>query len=427
MINKTYKILFVILIFSFATRMYRLHQPPTYYFDEVYHAATAKLYARNDPSGYEWWHPAPEPDTAIEWLHPPISKLFMGASIWFFGENAFAWRLPSAVFGTLTIALIFFLAQSLLSFDPKTKTIAVPTALLAAFLASLDGLLLVQSRIAMNDIYVVTFILAALLLYWRWFNQPKHKHFLIVSSLCTGLAIATKWSGVFLLGVVGLMEFSRLVKHRQIEPKRYAQLLISFVFIPIVIYFLSFSQFWLQGHTLDQFIELHNQIYRYQTGLTATHPFQSKPWQWPIPLRTVWYHVRYDTTTIANIYALANPIISWGGLVAIAWMILKAITRKRIVAPYFLVLSAYFLMWTPWLLSPRIMFYYHYLPAIPFLAIILAIALRNLWDQHNSAKGLVVAFITISCAAFVFFFPLWTGLFVPQTLLPYFFWLKGWK
>ena len=38
-----------ILFFSFITRIYQLHIPERYIFDEVYHAVTAKLIAKNDP------------------------------------------------------------------------------------------------------------------------------------------------------------------------------------------------------------------------------------------------------------------------------------------------------------------------------------------------------------------------------------------
>ena len=77
-------ILSAILLFSFITRIYHVNIPDKYYFDEVYHAVTAKLYARNDPSGYEWWHQPPEPNTAIEWLHPPLAKLTQAFGILIF-------------------------------------------------------------------------------------------------------------------------------------------------------------------------------------------------------------------------------------------------------------------------------------------------------------------------------------------------------
>jgi len=165
---KSHHILILILLFSLATRLFRLSIPQTYYFDEVYHAYTAKAYARNDPRGYEWWNNSDEEGTAFEWLHPPTSKLIMAGSIKIFGENSFAWRLPSAISGTLVIFLIYLLTQKLFK---NTQT-----SLLAATIASLDGLLLTQSRIAMNDIFLVAFMLTALIFYLQFVDTKRYKY-----------------------------------------------------------------------------------------------------------------------------------------------------------------------------------------------------------------------------------------------------------
>ena len=146
-----------VIFFAFVTRIYRVNLPEQYIFDEVYHAVTAKLIARNDPRAFEWWNPAPEPNTAIDWLHPPYAKYTQALFIRIFGETTFAWRLSSVIFGVLVIVLVYKLSYEL--FGKKNLS------LLAAFLASLDGLLLVQSRIAMNDIHVTFFILLTLLLF----------------------------------------------------------------------------------------------------------------------------------------------------------------------------------------------------------------------------------------------------------------------
>src|SRR5258708_3911057 len=144
-------LLSLIVIFAFISRVYRLNLPKEYIFDEVYHAVTAKLIRRNDPRAYEWWNPPLEPDTAVDWLHPPLAKYTQALGMDLFGENSFGWRISSAVFGTLVIIATAFLADELF----KSKKIA----LLSAFLAACDGLLLTQSRIAMNDIHVTFFIL----------------------------------------------------------------------------------------------------------------------------------------------------------------------------------------------------------------------------------------------------------------------------
>src|SRR3989339_1456520 len=113
--------LFFILASAFLLRLINVSTPKTYYFDEVYHAVTAKLYARNDPAGYEWWHQAPEPNTAIEWLHPPIAKLTQAVGIKIFGENALGWRSSSVLFSLGVIAATYYLALQLF----KVKRVAI--------------------------------------------------------------------------------------------------------------------------------------------------------------------------------------------------------------------------------------------------------------------------------------------------------------
>lgn len=452
-------ILALILAWGLITRIYRIDQPKTYYFDEVYHAFTAEAYSRNDPRGYEWWHTSPMEGTAYEWLHPPLSKLLMGASIRVLGNVSYAWRLPSVIFGVLTLAGVFFLTVTVL----KNK----PVALLATFLSSLDGLLLTQSRIAMNDIFLVFFVLMALGFYWKWQEKSGSKlnlnrridhrntekygttentesGYLLLSGMFGGLAVATKWSGVFVIGIIGVWElvrFIRLIYQRLsgnlattpsklkkiMDWRRWLKLAISFGLIPMAMYILSYSQFWLQGHTWDQFRELHNQIWWYETNLEATHPYQSKPWQWVLNLKPVWYFVDYNQTgKIGNIYALANPMIAWGGLAGIVWLLALAVYREK--GKYWFLVLAYAMFWVPWTMSPRIMFFYHYAPSIPFLAIGLANLAWCGWKtKWWPVKGLGLAVVVATAAMFGYFYPHWTGILLPTEWVEKYYWFKSWK
>ena len=123
-------ILILILFFAFVSRIYRLHIPDRYIFDEVYHAITAKLVAANDPRAFEWWHGPIEPDTAVDWLHPPLAKYTQAFFIKILGSSGFSWRISSVLFGVGVIWAIYKLSQEL--FDDQR------ISLLAAGLASLD-------------------------------------------------------------------------------------------------------------------------------------------------------------------------------------------------------------------------------------------------------------------------------------------------
>ncbi len=381
----------LILIISLGFRIWRLEIPVSYIFDEVYHVPSLRAFSQNNPAAFDVYAQAPEPGTAYDWLHPPLAKLIQAGSVLLFGDNSFGWRFPSAVFGTLAIAAVYYLA---LAVTKKDKI-----ALLAAALFGLDGLGLTMSRIAMNDIFVTTFILFALAFFYKknWFW----------SAVFTGLAISTKHSAILLFPIFLLQGLS--LKAFKESPYWYWY----FVLIPPLIYLLSFSQFWLQGHTWQQFVDLHKQIYYYQTHLTATHSYQSAAWQWPLLVRPVWFHVQYFQDKIANIYNLGNPLIFWGGLIAL-------IQVK--VSPYGFLLLVYLGLWLPFIFSPRIMFLHHYLPALAVLTVILA---QGLWETKN--KLLITVYLLLVTISFIFFYPINTAIPLPTSWLKYWFWLPSWR
>lgn len=473
--------LILILLFSYSTRLWRISIPNEYYFDEVYHAFTAETYARNDPAGYEWWHQAPE-GVAYEWLHPPLAKLMQGLSIYLIGDNSFAWRLPSAIFGTLTILAIYLLASTL----TKNRWAGV----LASLAASFDGLLLAQSRIAMNDIFVTFFILLAFVFHWRYLQARFLTKQSIINGLLAGtfagLAMGSKWSGLFVIIVFAASELIRfaldsqtskikrlvgvvlafevipaitiwLILHNMLELtrgenlwvlgyvalllvlecliaslvmgfKRFIFLAISFVLVPICLYLASFGQFWLQDrpNNLITFRDLHHQIWWYQTHLDAEHPWQSRPWEWMLNLKPVWYHVEYFDSYVANIFALANPAISWFGLLFLGGLVVYGIRKQKWQYVYLFV--AYISVWTPWIASPRIMFFYHYTPGIALLTIAFGIACWELISSKKKwSRSIAVSSLIIAGGLFIYFYPHWTGLTVPKGMSDSYYWFETWK
>ncbi len=481
--KKAFAILFgVILMFAAITRFVRLSEPSGYYFDEVYHAVTSKLIARNDPRAYEWWNEPPEANTAVDWLHPPLAKYTQAASMLLFGENSFGWRFSSAVFGVFVVAMTGVLAH--VAFRRKAIT------LLATGFIALDGLILAQSRIAMNDIHVTFFILATAAAYlWYRKSPPNPKKTLLRLTgigILAGLAMSSKWSGVFVLGPIYLFEgLWVLANSKGALDKIFKETLrrgVPLLVVPLLVYVLSYSHMFLQGKTLvcqgDQIIqgqcscsntqsfwvsqlqtlfpsererfaafearggcarlishfsELHHQIWWYQTNLKATHPYQSRPYQWAFDLRPVWMHVDYtNPQATGNIYNSGNPILFWSGMLAaglLATLLLNKILKNTstflfsgvkkkylsIPLEQAFLLTLYAIVWMPWMLSPRIMFFYHYAPAVPILAILLAYSLIRLSKSSAMGKLAVVIISGVMLLFFVGLFPLWTGIQMPSS------------
>ena len=69
-------------------------------------------------------------------------------------NNPFGWRVSAAVIGTLSVALIAEVGWLLF----RSMTVAT----IAALLAAVDGLMLVESRLALLDIFQMFWILATL-------------------------------------------------------------------------------------------------------------------------------------------------------------------------------------------------------------------------------------------------------------------------
>ncbi len=438
-------LLIALLIVSFFLRFYRISIPTNYIFDEVYHVVSIKAIANNNPDTYNPFSVSPEPNTAYDWLHPPLAKLIQASSVSVLGESSLAWRLPSAIFGTLSIYVVYLLALTL------TKNPSL--SLLASTIFSLDNLQLTMSRIAMNDIFVTAFILLALNFFYLYLKGSQKGPFLqnckagpywafrhlFLTGLFTGLAIATKHSGALLYLIYFIYLLPTLFQGRtlkgsllrasgyaegKVRPYCYLKNLLKKVFyyiiflaiLPFTIYILSYSQAFILDMSLKDFYNLHQQIYWYQTGLTATHPCQSPAWQWPLLIKPVWFYVNYLKDQVANIYNLGNPVVFWGGLISFFYLLLKSLKTSAIK----FTLISYLALFTPFIFSPRIMFLHHYLPSLSILTIITAQAI------HKN-KSLTLKFLILVTILFLFFYPLSTAIPLPSSITKYWFFLPSWK
>ena len=102
----------------------------------------------------------------------------------------------------MTVGLLFLLARILF----RRRSIAV----LVALFALLDGMFFVQSRIAMNDVYVGAFILAAYCVFaWLWIKpeRPRWAFWTLMPmiGLLLGLALASKWVAAYAIGALGIL------------------------------------------------------------------------------------------------------------------------------------------------------------------------------------------------------------------------------
>ncbi len=414
--SKKIKILFIgVVIFTSVTRFYNLYSPTAHYFDEVYHAYTAQNMLHGVTKAWEWWNANPE-GFAYEWTHPPLAKELMAVSMKLIGETTFAWRFPGALLGVGSVILVFFIAKKIFKDDLL--------ALLSSTLLALDGLPLVLSRIGMNDSYVLFFSLACL------YSFLKKKN--LLASIFYGFAIASKWSALWLLPILFVAQF--------VFKRRLKLSLILFLLIPPIIYISSYFPLFTNKQIqseyiensryqakedkvgivpLDMFIDTQKQMWWYHTRLKATHPYTSNWYTWPILARPIYLYTSDEASgNVSRIYAMGNIIIFWGGATSI--LITGYLAFKERNKKLGFIVFSYLVFFAPWALAPRIMFLYHYLPSVPFMAIALAYLLRRFstWILPVLALALIV---------FIYFYPHLTGLKIPLQLDASYYWFPSWR
>jgi dolichyl-phosphate-mannose--protein O-mannosyl transferase len=379
------KIALLLLLTAAAFRLPGLFYPPEEYFDEVYHAKTAKQYLEGQPP--------------TEWVHPPTAKLLIAVGVWAFGYEPWAWRLAPAIAGTLLAPVFFLFARRVL---PTERA-----ALLASVLLLADGVYLVQSRIAMTNIFAVLFQVSAALAVLRA-ALAERLPFLEMwfAGMLLGLALSTRWTSLWAWGFLGLV-LVVVRKRRLLALRELTLVAIAFLALPAAIYFLSYLPWMLQHHSLREVVTVQRDIWNYHAHLNATHPYFSRWWTWPWLYRPTWYFFRYEEGWTRGILALGNPALWWATVPVTAWALVTGIRERD---PHRIFSGAGFcFLYLPWGLSPRTLNYSHYLfEAIPYACLSLGMLLDRYWPT-----GLPKLYLGLVIGLFLLFLPFYTAIPVP--------------
>ncbi|HEY6547906.1 MAG TPA: phospholipid carrier-dependent glycosyltransferase, partial [Vicinamibacteria bacterium] len=323
--RRNFELALLLLLLAAAFRLPGLGFPPEEYFDEVYHAKSARQYLAGE--------------LPVEWVHPPSAKLFIALGVWAFGYASWAWRLVPALAGTLLAPVFFFLARRALGSERA--------ALLASLLLLADGVYLVQSRIAMTNIFAVLFQCAAALAVLR--EGPRERLSaggMSLVGLALGLALSTRWTsaGAFLLlGLVWLALRGR----RLLRPRELLLSLLAFVVLPVGLYATSYLPLVMRGQLrvadpapnplrtraelvrgARQLWEEQDQVFRYHANLDATHPYFSQWYTWPWLYRPTWYFYEQKDDFVRGIVAMGNPALWWLSVPATLWSLVSGLRAR---------------------------------------------------------------------------------------------------
>jgi dolichyl-phosphate-mannose--protein O-mannosyl transferase len=409
-----------------------LHKGSGLIFDETYYAHDA----------WSLLHHGVELDTADQSsgfvVHPPLGKWMIalgdliagnGKSVVIDGHHYSAstlgFRFAAAVVGTLSILMLARIARRLFR--------STLLGCVAGLLLALDGLEFVQSRLAMLDIFLMFWILAAFGFLLLDRDQGRQRlatlidrvpgngsgpwlgvrWFRIACAVCLGAAVATKWAGMFWIPAFLLLAAAWDLGARRTagsrRPWRDAALydwlpwVLPVLFVIGAVYVASWTGWFLSdashAHNHDKYVRpgqswlahdwavlhgwwsYHVEIYDFHSGLDSAHPYLSRPWGWLLLSRPVAYFYASPktcgaATSAQEVRGVGTPAIWWAAIFALGFVLWRAVGRLDWRAA---AIGLSFLMgFLPWFYADhehRTMFLFYMLPAVPFMVLAVTYAI----------------------------------------------------
>lgn len=427
----------------------KLVSTPTYYdeayFDEIYHPRNAYEIA----NGLDMYAT----------VHPLLGTNVMALSIKLFGNSPFAWRLPGAIFGILIVFMIYFLARLIFQ-NHKI-------ALIAEILCAADFMHITTSRIATLEPISVFLILVMFYFMIRYYytsfydtSFKKTLLLLLASGISMGLAISAKWTACYSAIGLAILLFTNLgtrfyeyhkakycLNHydEYTESQRQEALKIKdtlvhhftitilwcfvfFIFIPIIIYVLVYlpDRVWKQDSwSISNVWKQCLYMYNYHTNLTATHPYQSNWYEWLVDARPIWYYfginAQGNSQTIA---CFSNPLLTWTGLIAIIYCLVKTFYERS--EDGWIILVGFITALGPWmLLVNRCVFSYHFYPTSMFVILAIAYLCKDL-DKSKVGRIIIQIFLFLYIYLFLLFLPVTCGFPTTLSNIKSLEWFSGW-
>src|SRR5579885_125279 len=400
----------VLLVVGAVTRFWHLGHPNEIVFDEIHFVANqARHYLHNeyflDP-------------------HPPLDKLIITAGIWMFGDSSWSWRVGNAVIGTLLIGVSYLLARRM--------TRSRMAGCFGGAIILLDWMFLVDSRIGVIDIAYLTFAAISYLLLFRFIDAPDHaarRRVLPWLGVSLGLCLGSKLyiPAITFLLVVGFMIWVLMRDPREGRKDTVAVgslLLVGGVasIAYIAVFLPHFFLGWWGG--IEDLFKYYKDILWYEQSVaSATHPYASPWWSWPLMLRPVAYWQDFPKTgKVSTVWGGGNPLLWWSGLTAITIAAVRSFERPNLERSFLVVgYLAYIAIWVP---IGRTLFLYHYMASIYLAYIALAWILQQCWAGEAEPWEHLALLLT---AAPVFIFgigPLWGAMISLALIAVYFSLLK---
>jgi dolichyl-phosphate-mannose--protein O-mannosyl transferase len=459
-------------------------------FDEKYYAIQAQEILRNggveDNQGFGVV------------VHPPFGKQLIAIGEWLMGYTPTGWRLASAVAGIVSILLIIRVVRRMtrstllggiagvLMICDGVSHVQSRSALLdifqavfvlGAFACMIADRDQVRARLAsaVADGSIAT-SWAGNALGARWWRFG--------AGVLLGLTTAVKWSGAYWIVAFGVLTVIwditarreagirrpvRAVVRRDLGPNLWA-----LGVIPVITYIATWWAWfasetvwprhtlvavesnrsdWKSGGLYDiasawsntlwqwtwKMLDFHSHLLT-PTDPAKRHPWESKPWTWPLGTRPVLYYSPANgegcgdgrTDCVRRIFLIGTPALWWIALFVMIWALWKAIGRMD--WRYAAVLVAYGAGYLPWFTNlDRQMYFFYATPLAPFLIIGITLVLGDILgrasvgvERRLTSVAVVAIYVGLVVANFIWLWPILNGDSITPERLQMETWLPSW-
>ncbi|MFH5209008.1 dolichyl-phosphate-mannose--protein mannosyltransferase [Antrihabitans sp. NCIMB 15449] len=424
-------------------------------------------------------------------VHPPVGKQLIAVGEALFGYNGWGWRFSAAVAGTVLVLLVVRIVRRM---SRSTMIGAIAGILMIA-----ESVTFVSARLGMLDIFLAVFVVAALGCLVVDRDQVRQRLAVAAAQgrigvtaagprlgvrwwrfgagVLLGLACGTKWSGVYFIAFFGIACVALDIAARRAygvrKPWRGTAIrdlgpaLYALVVIPIAVYLSTYwawfaSETGIDRHAVGTKIGTDSafafvpdavrslwyysgNVLQFHEELTNSagnrHPWESKPWTWPMGLRPMLYYYADgdnvtgcgQTSCVKAVMLVGTPAMWWLAFPVLAWGLWRWLVGRD--WRYALVLTAYGAALLPWFLTLDRQMYYFYAAALaPFLVMGLALTLGDILGKARNgderrATGLlaVCLYIGVVIANFVWLWPILTALPISTTMWEQQLWLPSWR
>ena len=422
-------------------------------------------------------------------VHPPLGKQLIAIGEGLFGYNGLGWRFSGAVAGIITVVLVARIARRL------TRSTLVGG--IAGLLIIADGVSFVAARTALLDGFMELFVVAAFgailvdrdqvrrrmhvtfsegrIAQTPWGPRLGVRWWRFGAGVLLGMAAATKWSGLYYMVFFAAMSlaFDVAARRQYRVPRPWAGVLrrdlgpstYVFAVIPVAVYLGSYGPWFASETAVDRY-EVGHEIgpdsvlplpdavrslwhytygaYKFHAGLTNAagnyHPWESKPWTWPMSLRPVLYAIDQQNvpgcgaqSCVKAVMMVGTPAMWWLAVPVLLYAAWRSFVRLD--WRYAAVLTGYCAGWLPWFGDiGRQMYFFYATTMAPFLVLLIALIVGDIVHKAPVSKerrtlGLVVAscYVGLVITNFAWLYPILTGIPISAEVWNMQIWLPSWR